>query len=72
MRAVPMLDTDAINGLKKFVNNCSKRDIVVIFSHVNEQPLRVIKKSGLYEAVGEENFCANIEDAMQKASDIKP
>lgn len=68
MRSVPSIDTDAIRQLDKLVERCRKKGITVVFSHVNEQPMRAIKKSGLYEKVGEENFCDNITSAMDRAS----
>lgn len=70
MRAVPAIDTDGIHGLKKLLDKCTKKGVTVIFSHVNEQPLKAMKKSGLYETVGEENFCANIDEAIKRASSI--
>lgn len=70
MRAVPAIDTDGIHGLKKLLDKCSKKGVTVIFSHVNEQPLKAMKKSGLYEIAGEKNFCANIDEAISRASSI--
>ena len=35
-----------------------------MFSHVNEQPLSVMKKSGFFDAVGQENFASNIDEAL--------
>ena len=42
----------------------------LILSHVNEQPLSVMRKSGFYEAVGEEWFCPNIDTALELASKL--
>lgn len=68
MRAVPSIDTDAIRQLDKLVDKCAKKGITIIFSHVNEQPMRAMKKSGLYEKAGEINFCENIDAAMDRAN----
>ena len=70
MRAVPSVDTDALNALKDLVLNSKKNGITIIFSHVNAQPLKAMKKSGLYDEVGIENFCANIDKAMERAEQI--
>ncbi len=70
MRAVPSIDTDAIRELSHLVGKCRKKGITVIFSHVNEQPRRAMKKSGLYAAAGEENFCKNIDEAMTRAESL--
>jgi SulP family sulfate permease len=39
-------------------------------SHVNEQPMKVIQKAGFYKKLGEENFCAHIDDALARAQEI--
>ncbi len=70
MRAVPALDTDAVRGLEALIGRCRKKGAVVIMSHVNEQPLKAMKKYGLYEAVGEENFCPDINSAMERAKTL--
>ena len=66
MRSVPSVDTDALKMLSEFVTACHKKGITVILSHVNEQPLRAMHKSGLYSLVGQENFCANIDAALTR------
>ena len=72
MRAVPSLDTDAMRGLETLISKCSSKGAAVIMSHVNPQPLKAMKKSGLYELVGAENFCADINSAMQRAKQLSP
>ena len=71
MRSVISIDTDAINTLKTFVKKCHARNITVILSHVNAQPMKAIKKSGLDKLIGQENFCANIDTALKKAEKYK-
>lgn len=71
MRSVTSVDTDALQGLESFVKKCCKKDIKVIFSHVNSQPMKAMKKSGLYDFVGKENFCMNIDKALKKAENYK-
>ena len=39
-------------------------------SHVNEQPMKVIQKSGFDKKVGEENFCPHIDNALARAQEI--
>jgi len=67
MRNVPTLDVSALQTLIKVYDFCVENKILVIFSHVNEQPLSVMKKSGFYDRVGEENFALNIDDALEMA-----
>ena len=68
MRAVPALDSTALNALEHLYEKCNKQDVRLILSHVNEQPLAVMRKSGFYDKIGEDNFCAHIDEALEKAS----
>ncbi len=70
MRAVPAMDTDGINNLQKLHNRCKKKGVTLILSHVNEQPLKAMKKCGLYEKIGAENFCENIDSAIERAMSV--
>lgn len=70
MRSVPMIDTDALRKMEKFVSECRAQNITVVFSHVNEQPLKAMKKEGLYEHAGPDNFCVNIDAAMLRAKEL--
>ena len=71
MRSVISVDTDALHTLEAFVKKCHKKDIKVIFSHVNAQPMKAMQKSGMYDLLGEENFCKNIDEALEKAESYK-
>ena len=70
MRSVPAIDATAMNSLENLYKKCQNRGITLVLSHVNEQPLNAMKKSGLYKAVGKENFCPNIDTALERAKSI--
>ncbi len=70
MRGVPAVDSTAMNSLKSLLERCEKKDITLILSHVNEQPMKAMKKSGFYTAVGGDNFCADIHSAIERAKNI--
>ena len=70
MRAVPSLDATALNSLKSLYKKCEEKDVKLVLSHVNEQPLKVMKKSGFYKSVGAENFCSHIKDALKRAEEL--
>ena len=70
MRSVPALDSTAMNALQNLVKYCEAKGITPIFSHVNEQPMHVMEKSGFVELVGKDNFCANISDALKHAEEM--
>ena len=71
MRSVISVDTDALRALEELVKKCNKKGIQVVFSHVNSQPMKAMKKSGLYDLVGKENFCLNIDSALKRGEDFK-
>ena len=70
MRNIPMLDISALRSLKRLYSNLKKRGTKVLFSHVNEQPMSVMTKSGFYDEVGCEYFLENIDEALNKAREI--
>lgn len=70
MRAVPALDATAMNSLEQLYKKCKKQGIQLVLSHVNSQPLDVMKKSGFYETVGADHFCAHIDEALSFASNL--
>ena len=70
MRTVPAVDATAIHSLETILRSCHRRKITLLLSHVNEQPMSVFKKSHLYEQIGEQNFCSNIDDALKRAAEI--
>ena len=70
MRGVPAIDSTAMNSLKALHERCEKKNITLILSHVNEQPMKAMKKSGFYTAVGSENFCSDIHKAIERAQEL--
>ena len=70
MRSVNAIDATAMRNLDKIRHACRKKGITLILSHVNEQPMNVMKKSGFYDKVGAENFCPHIDDALKRAESL--
>ncbi len=64
MRSVPAIDVTAMNAIEELYSKCEEKGIKLIFSHVNEQPLRVMEKAGFIEKVGRQNFCDHIDGAI--------
>ena len=71
MRSVSAIDATAMNNLEQLYQECVKKKIQMVFSHVNEQPMSVMQKSGFFDKIGNENFCAHIDDALQRAQDLQ-
>jgi len=67
MRSVNSLDITAMNALASLCERCQKKGITLILSHVNEQPMHVMEKAGFVELAGADNFCPNIDAAIERA-----
>lgn len=70
MRSVPAIDASAMKYLHELAERAKKKNIHLIFSHVNEQPMKVMKKDGFYELIGQENFHENIVSALDYAETL--
>ncbi|MBQ4068986.1 MAG: STAS domain-containing protein [Lachnospiraceae bacterium] len=70
MRSVPAIDATALKTLEDIFDVCKENDITLIFSHVNERPMKSLEKSGLVTLVGKENFLPNIDKALERAKEI--
>lgn len=71
MRSVSAIDATAMHNMEQLYSHCEKKNIKLVFSHVNEQPMNVMRKDGFVDKVGIENFCAHIDDALQRAQDLQ-
>ncbi len=67
MRSVPAIDASAMRSLRQLAARAKKKKITLVFSHVNEQPMSVMKKDGFIEHIGAENFHPNIVEALDYA-----
>ncbi len=70
MRAVPAADSTAMNSMTSLYERCKKNGVTLILSHVNEQPMHAMEKAGFVDLVGRENFCKNIEEALDHADKV--
>ena len=71
MRGVPAMDVTALRSLKKIHATCKKRGVTLLLTHVQEQPYAMMAKAGFVQEIGEDNFCANIDAALEKAGEIR-
>ncbi|MCR5421167.1 MAG: STAS domain-containing protein [Lachnospiraceae bacterium] len=70
MRSVPAIDASAMKILRELVGKAKKKDIEIVFSHVNQQPLSVMEKDGFIEYAGKDNFKNNIVEAIEYAEGL--
>lgn len=70
MRGVPALDATAMHAMEQLCERCEEKGIRLVFSHVNEQPMRTMVKSGFVDRIGRDNFRPHIDDAIAWATEI--
>ncbi|MGN0424632.1 MAG: SulP family inorganic anion transporter [Acetatifactor sp.] len=71
MRGVNAIDATAMHNMEQLYDTCAKKGITMVLSHVNSQPRSVMKKAGFDKKIGQENFCAHIDDALKRAEDLQ-
>ena len=69
MRGVPSLDATGMNAPETH-DYCSANGVSLIFSHVNEQPMKTMRRAGFVDLVGEEHFRSCIDDAIAHAREL--
>jgi len=70
MRNVPVMDISGLEALEEALETCNKRDMTLLLSHVNEQPMKVMEKAGFIAKIGKENICDNIDKALERAENL--
>jgi SulP family sulfate permease len=70
MRSVPAMDATALHALEEISKKCRQHQITLILSHVQNQPLNMMKKAGFTARIGRENFCDNIDAALERAAEL--
>lgn len=70
MRSVSAIDATAMHNLEQLQEECVKKEIHLVLSHVNEQPMKVMTKAGFVDKVGRENFCSHIDEALLRAEGL--
>ena len=66
----PAIDASAMHSLHELADRAKRKNITLVFSHVNEQPMHVMEKDGFVELIGKENFHENIVDALDYAEQL--
>ena len=67
LRSVSAIDATAMHNLEQLHRDCEKKGVQLILSHVNEQPMNVMKKAGFVDKIGEGNICTHIDEALARA-----
>lgn len=70
MRSVPAMDATALKSLQKLHQNLKKKNVILVLSHVNQQPMSIMEKAGFTEMIGRENIAGCIDEALLRASGL--
>ncbi len=70
MGGVPTMDATAMKGLEELLHYCRAQGITLMLSRVGGQPMKVMKKSGFCEKLGEDAIFAHIDAALEKTEKI--
>lgn len=67
MSRVPFIDTTGESNLRDTVKNFTSGNGIVLISGIKDHPKDVLKKSGLYDLIGKDNFFEDTEQAIKYA-----
>ncbi len=70
IRNVPAVDATGLHMIREFLHQCRKDSTTLVLSGVHTQPLSAMKRSGLWDEIGEKNILGNIDDALNRAREI--
>ncbi|MEG1622066.1 MAG: sulfate permease [Alistipes sp.] len=70
MRRVPFIDSTGIHNLTTLLEMSHRDHITMVLSGVNDTVLAALTRAGLYELLGGENVCPNINEALARAERI--
>jgi len=70
MSKVPFMDATAYHSMEMLLDICTTHNTKLIILKIQEQPLRMLKKYGFVDTLGEKNFCDTVDDAIKRANVI--
>ena len=70
MRHVPAIDASALHSLEVAVEKMQRDSVRILLTAVQPQPMKMLFEGGLVDKLGLENFCANIDEALERASEV--
>ena len=70
MRHVLAIDATGIHALEDVAERLQKRGSQLVISGIHAQPLVALDRSGFLDAIGRENVCGSISDALERARNI--
>jgi len=72
MAQLIQLDTTGLEGLENLLDKLKKRGCTLIVCGLNSQPGSLLYRSGFIDHLGDENVCADLSGALQRAYILLP
>jgi SulP family sulfate permease len=66
MRHVPTMDASGLHAFEVAVAKMQRDQVKILLTAVQPQPMKVMFAAGLVDHIGIENFCANIDEALDR------
>ena len=66
MRYVPSMDATGLQAFRTAVEKLRRDGVIIYITGIQPQPMSVLHKSGVADLIGIENFCGNIDEALEK------
>ena len=70
MKNADSIDATALNVLKQLEKRCKAKNMLILFAEVNEQPMKILDRSGFAEKAGRYRFFSTTDEAISVAGDI--
>jgi SulP family sulfate permease len=70
LRHVLAIDSTGLHALRDLVDRRRRDGTLVVLSDVHAQPVVALERSGMYDALGEENIHGNLDDALNRARTV--
>lgn len=71
MESVPFIDATAYHSLEMLYDLCEKHHTKLIILQIQEGPLKVLENYGFTKLLGEDNFCNDMDGAIERAKALK-
>jgi len=66
LRWVPFIDITGLQTLEEVIRDLHRRKVRVMLTGANERVTGKLQRAGIVELIGEQNFCTNMEQALQR------
>lgn len=66
LRWVPFMDITGLQTLEEVVRGLQRRKVRVMMTGANDRVSAKLRRAGIVDLIGEENFCVNLEQALSR------